>query len=483
MTLMAVPLIVQTVTGRSMAELLAARDAADVGDLVELRLDGVGDVDVRRALQDRRRPVVVTCRPRWEGGQFDGSEEERRRILRTALDAGAEYVDVEWRAGFSDIVGAAPARTVVSSHDFDGVPSDLADRAAAMRQTGAGVIKIAVTARRLCDALPLRPIAAAGRAVVIAMGDAGVATRILASRFGSVWTYAGRAVAPGQIPGDRLISEFRFRAIGPRTAVYGVVGNNVAHSLSPLMHNAAFGATGIDAVYVPLLAADMDDFLAFADAMDIQGASVTMPYKVDALTAASRADALTRRVGAANTLRRAAGGGWDATNTDVGGFLDALHAAYDGAVAGARVAVLGAGGAVRAVVVGLVDAGAAVTLYARRVEQARAVATDCGGEVGDGAVPTPGSWDILVNGTPLGGPGRRDASPWPDGTFDGRLVYDLTYGSVDAPLLQEARAAGCEVLDGFPMLVAQAERQYHWWTGRPAPAGVMRAAAEPRARG
>jgi shikimate dehydrogenase len=156
---------------------------------------------------------------------------------------------------------------------------------------------------------------------------------------------------------------------------------------------------------------------------------------------------------------------------------------YPTSLAGAHVAVLGAGGAVRAVVVGLVDAGAAVTVHARRGEQARQVAAECGATAGEGATPAPGSWDILVNGTPLGGPGHRDASPWPGGRFDGRLVYDLTYGPTETPLLREAREAGCRGLDGLPMLVAQAERQFAWWTGRPAPAGVMRAAADARARG
>ena len=137
-----------------------------------------------------------------------------------------------------------PARVVVSSHDFGGVPADLVSRATAMRQTGAAMIKIAVTAARLSDALPLLEIARGGDAVVIAMGDAGVPSRLLATRFGSRWTYAGNAVAPGQIPAARMIDEFRFRAVGPDTAIYGVVGNNVMHSMSPVMHNAAFDGRG-----------------------------------------------------------------------------------------------------------------------------------------------------------------------------------------------------------------------------------------------
>ena len=304
-------LLCETVTGRSMAELLAARDAATDGDMIELRLDGVADVDVAAALSGRRRPVVVTCRPQWEGGRFDGSEESRRDMLARALELGAEFVDVEWKTlrdghqpGFADVVQRDPQRIVVSSHDFEGVPSDLGERAREMRASGARTIKLAVTTRRLADMLPLREIACDGDAVVIGMGDTGVPSRLLATRFGSRWTYAGRAVAPGQIPAARMVGEFRFPVVGAATRLFGVVSSNAMHSLSPVMHNAAFAAAGLDAAYVPLQPADFGDFLEFAAAMGLEGASVTIPFKRDALNAAVRADASTRHVGAANTLRR-----------------------------------------------------------------------------------------------------------------------------------------------------------------------------------
>lgn len=458
-----------------MAELTAARDAVTRADMVELRLDGVEDVNVAAALSGRSRPVIATCRPTWEGGRFDGSEERRRLLLLEALDAGAEYVDVEWRAGFADVIARDPRRVVLSSHDFQGVPADLTARVTAMRHAGAATIKIAITATRLSDALPLLPIASEGHAVVIAMGDAGLPSRLLASRFGSEWTYAGGAVAPGQIPASRMVDEFRFPVVGAATAIYGVVGNNVMHSMSPVMHNAAFDAAGLDAVYVPLRAADFEDFLAFADAMRIEGVSVTIPFKLDAIRAASYADALTRMVGAANTLRRT-DAGWDATNTDVPGFLDPLEAVYPGSLKGARAAVLGAGGAARAATVALTSRGASVTVHARRREQADDVAAGCG--AGPGTWPPPaGSWDLLVNCTPLGGPNARSETPLPGGSFDGRLVYDLTYGDTESPLLRDARTAGCLTLDGLPMLVAQAERQFEWWTGKRPVDGVMKAAA------
>jgi 3-dehydroquinate dehydratase/shikimate dehydrogenase len=477
-----------------MADLLAARDRSSAADMIELRLDGIADADTARALDGRRRPVIVTCRPVWEGGCFDGSEEERARLLADALEGGAEFVDVEWRALtgthaalFQAMVRQAPARVVLSMHDFEGIPADLEDRARAMRTIGAGVVKIAVAASRLRDSLPLREIARPGDAVVIAMGDRGFPSRLLAAKYGSRWTYAGSGLAPGQVPASRMIDELGFRRIAQSTRLFGVVSTNAMHSLSPAMHNAAFEAAGLDCAYVPLSTGAFDDFLAYAEAMTIEGASVTIPFKLDALRAAARADGRARAAGAANTLRRVpatpveagpaeAGhdvpGVWEATNTDVDGFLAPLDAAFPRSLEGVHAAVLGAGGSARAVVVALVSRGARVTVHARRPEQAREVAAATG--AGAGAwPPPPGSWDVLVNCTPLGGAGRRTDSPLPGGPFTGPVVYDLTYGSGRSRLLSEAAAAGCVTLDGLPMLVAQAERQFEWWTGQRPQRGVM----------
>jgi 3-dehydroquinate dehydratase / shikimate dehydrogenase len=381
-------LLCQTVTGHTMAELVAARDAAADVDMIELRLDGVADVDVAGALDGRAHPAIVTCRPTWEGGRFEGSEDERRAFLAQALDRGAEYVDVEWRAGFTEVIAQAPDRVIVSSHDFAGVPTDLEARVRAMRQMGAGVIKVAVTAARLADALCLLDIARDGNAVVIGMGAAGLPTRLLATRFGSRWTYAGDGVAPGQIPAAQMLDRYRFRSVGPATALYGVVSGNAMHSLSPVLHNAAFAASDVNAVYVPFQAADFGDFLAFADALGVEGASVTIPFKLDALHASHSADDLTRAAGAANTLRRRQGA-WEATNTDIAGFVEPLEAMLPGTLEGARVAVLGAGGAARAVVVALTSRGAHVTVHARRLEQAQDVAVP--GATAALLPPAPGS--------------------------------------------------------------------------------------------
>jgi 3-dehydroquinate dehydratase/shikimate dehydrogenase len=515
------PLLCETVTGQSMADLRAARDAA-VADMVEVRLDGVADLDVAGALEGRRKPVLVTCRPEWEGGRFTGAEEDRHRILAAALTRGAEFVDVEWSAlhaihqpGFRDIVQRDPARIVVSSHDFTGVPIDIEARARDMRGYGAAVIKIAVMPHALRETLPLIAIARGGDAVVVGMGDTGVPTRLLAARYGSRWSYAGNGVAPGQIPAARMLSQFRFRDVGAQTRIFGVLSSTALHSFSPLMHNAAFAAAGIDAIYVPLQTNDFGDFDEFASAIGVEGVSVTIPFKSDALRAARSADDLTRQVGAANTLRRPPsrrrrvgetrsgdeGGadlesvtdGWEATNTDVAGFLAPLEPAFGRPLSGIRASVIGGGGSARAVVVALLSRGAKVTVHTRRREQAEEITgsltgnpatvgllggtAEAGLRIGVaeiGGWPVVDGWDLLVNCTPLGSPTLRDESPLPGGPFGGQLVYDLAYGAGESRLVREAREAGCRTLDGLPMLIAQAERQFEWWTGRLPVAGVMR---------
>jgi 3-dehydroquinate dehydratase/shikimate dehydrogenase len=459
-----------------MAELRQRRDEVSEADLIELRLDSVADLDVAAALADRRHPVVVTCRAKWEGGGFQGSEEERRKVLDCALQLGADYVDVEFSAGFARdlIASCAGRRIVVSSHDFEGVPGDLIERVRAMRASGAEIVKAAVMTRSLSDNLHLLELERAPNTVLIGMGASGLPTRVLAAHFHSHWSYAGDGHAPGQLPAARMLQEFGFRRISERTEIYGVVGSPLTHSISPAMHNAAFRAAGVDAVYVPLAASSADDFIVFATALGVKGASITIPYKVNLFDRADLVDDLARKVGAVNTFRRE-GARWAARNTDVSGFLAPLAGRMP--LRGARAAILGTGGAARAVAVALESVGSAVTVYGRSRAKADAVARIVGGE---GAVfpVRPLSWDLLVNTTPLGMSPNVEATPF-EGPFDGRMVYDLVYNPAETRLLREAAAAGCETVGGLDMLIAQAEDQSEWWLGQRPAANVMREAAGP----
>ncbi len=473
-------LLCATVVAKTTADLRRARDLVQEADLVELRLDHVLDPDPAGALADRKVPAIVTCRPAWEGGAFRGSEEEREAILTAALQAGADYVDVEARAGFDSLIrSTAGRRIVLSRHHFDGAPRDLRAELRWLRSSATQIVKLAVATTTLDDTCRLAEAVAAEEerpesVVIVGMGPAGVLTRVLPDRFGSAWTYCGDGVAPGQLPLQVLLHQFDVRRLSRDTAVYGVVGSRVSHSLSPVMHNAALRASNLDAVYVPLAASDVDDFLGFARTFSLRGASVTAPFKVEMAQRLADIDEASRRVGAINTIR------FDADrctgiNTDVPGFLAPLRGRVE--LDGMRVAILGAGGAARAVAVALQSVGASVAVYARRAEQARAVAALVNGEAG--TMPPPfDSWDLIVNATPLGMLPDADQTPLDPTRFDGRLAYDLVYNPTRTRFLRDAVARGCQAIGGLHMLVEQAALQFEWWTGRVADRRVFRAAAE-----
>ena len=388
-------------------------------------------------------------------------------------------MDVEARAGFDDLIATTGGkRIVLSAHDFDGLPPDLETRVRAMQATGAEVVKVAVTVTRLSDCVTLRDIAARlgdrDGLVLIGMGDHGAVTRVLPSRFRSRWSYAGLLAGVGQLTPETLLTELRFRDIGPATSLYGIVGSPVSHSVSPAMHNAAFRAAGMDAVYLPLPAADVDDFVTFARAFGVKGASITIPYKV----------AMFR-------LRRRDLGGRDANRRDQHGSDRQREMAgrqqrrerIPGAarpsqlpLTARRAAVLGAGGAARGVAIALASAArrSACTRETRSVR--RRWRRSCPGR-SERCRRRAGSWDLLVNCTPVGMYPHVDETPLP---ADALHRASSTTSSTTRPatrLLREAEAAGCRTIGGLEMLVGQARQQFEWWTGVCPSANVMRDAA------
>jgi len=467
-----------TVIGRTADDVRRERIAAEAdADLVELRLDAMERPDAAAALHGRRKPAIVTCRPLREGGMFDGPEADRLRVLEEAHAAGAEFIDVEWDAVDAAVVKARNGRgIVVSRHVFDCTPANAGAMLDHLRGCGGEVAKLAVMSESIAD---LRTLLHAGRqtrgaacdSILIGMGAAGTATRVLAGRFGSRWTYAGNRVAPGQVPASRLIDEFHFRGIRPDAAVYGVLGRPVVNSLSPAMHNAGFAALGLNAAYVPLETRDIEGLRAFAGELGVRGLSVTIPFKQDVLPLLDEVTAGARAAGAVNTIA-INDGRWSGSNTDADGFLEPLLRRGI-PLRGLRVLVLGAGGAARGVGLALAREGARVAVSARRRESALAVARDIGATAV--AWPPPDAWDLLVNATPVGSR-AMPGTPY-DGAFAGRLVYDLVYDPDPTALMARAADAGIETIGGLAMLVAQAERQFEIWTGQRPPAGLFAEAA------
>jgi shikimate dehydrogenase len=271
------------------------------------------------------------------------------------------------------------------------------------------------------------------------------------------------------------------------TRLAAVIGDPVRHSLSPILHNAAFRALDLDWVYVALEVGPGGAPAAIEGvrALGIDGLNVTMPHKAAVAAAVDRVTPAADALLAVNTVVRT-GGELVGHNTDGDGFVASVVADLDFDPAGRRCVVIGAGGAARAVVRGLADAGAAdVVVVARRAGQAEAAAHLGGGVGRAGRVEDVGDADLVVNATPvgMGGPAVGDGATPPDDPAahpvdptligPGQLVVDLVYDPLTTPFMAAARARGAVAANGLGMLLHQAALAFRLWTAEEAPLDVM----------
>ena len=520
----------------------AVARAATHADLVELRLDCLDASELEAArpalaalLAAPPRPLVLTLRPAEQGGRrvLDDGERLGFRLdelwLREGEPHPPDFFDIELdlmpardeaderRSAPGEQTSAADAdgderrapdeqrrafagwlsrnleRVVCSHHDFAGVPPNLDELYERMAATRARVLKIAYAAETATDCLPAFSLLARARRegrelVAVAMGDAGLLTRVLAPSRGAFLTFgaaeAGQATAPGQLTAAELRDLYRVDSIDERTEFACLVGSPVMHSLSPHVHNAGFAALGLNAVYLPLEVRDLDAFmrrLARPQTRELdwrlRGLSVTAPHKRAVLAHLDWVDPAARAIGAVNTVVLE-GDRLRGYNTDAAAALTPLEGAGD--LRGARVALIGAGGAARAVLWALRERGARAVVFARDESRARATAEGFGADSRPLGGARFGDFDVVVNATPLGtrGHAEEETAATAEQLRGARVVYDLVYNPAETRLMREARAAGCEAFGGLGMLVAQAAEQFKLWTGHAAPLEVMRAAAE-----
>lgn len=458
-------------------------------DIVELRVDCLtGDerAHAGRLPSLTALPAILTVRRAADGGLFDEGEADRIGLLRRLVGAGFAYVDLEEDLRAPDLEGAGAPRTraprvIRSLHDPVGIPEDLEGRLRALARTPREIPKVAVTPRSSAELSRLLEAAegvfsARPEKIILGLGEAGFCTRVLAARIGSKLGYALAAeisAAPDRADPRTLAEMYRFHSVSPGTPVYGVIGNPISHSLSPLIHNRGLAALGLDAVYVPFLVDEPAAFMPAAARLGVKGLSVTIPHKQAVIPLLARRDALVEAAGACNTMLR--DDGWSGTNTDVEGFLSPLREAFSGRIASPlHAVVLGAGGAARGVMAALCSVGARVLVLNRGVEKAMSLASEYGAQWGPldetGAARAQGA-DLIVNATSVGmGDDGTNAEPLPWCRFSGReTVYDLAYGSRETAMLRRARAAGCRTISGLRMLLAQAFLQFRIFTGREYP--------------
>jgi 3-dehydroquinate dehydratase/shikimate dehydrogenase len=356
----------------------------------------------------------------------------------------------------------------------------------------ADVVKIATMANHPDDNLRMLDLVRASKVpmVGICMGDIGVPTRVLGLRCGSPFTFAtfhdDRVMAPGQIGWRQMRDLYRVDAVTDATKILGVIADPVAHSLSPAVHNAAYAAAGLDAVYLPFRvpAEHLADFLKSMARWPISGLSVTIPHKEKVLAVAKPADDIVTSIGASNTLV-IAGGGLEAYNTDATAAIESIEALLESAEGEADAAfpktalVLGAGGAARAVAFGLKQRHVDVTVTGRTAERARKLAADVGCKAVEWQARYRLPYDCIVNATPIGMHPNVDETP-----FDREhlrpymIVFDTVYNPENTLLLKDARTSGCRTVTGVEMFVRQAAEQHRLWHGAEPPPGVMRDAVK-----
>ena len=479
------------IQGSSPAELLdRAEFATKDFKFIELRLDSLSKPAnafsyLKQFLTEHKDvTAIATCRRKSHGGGFDGPLTAQLEILTKAAQAGCQIMDLEVESAEEakaiqlSKLRSAGAFLLISFHDFSRTKGldQAADRIEAFKPD---FVKVVSTARTLADNLAvLRLIedrSLASHVVGIAMGEEGLVSRVLGPRAGAAFTFASFSesteTAPGQVKAETLRDLYRLEHLDQATRVFGVAGNPIGHSLSPLLHNVAFRREIVNAILIPLKTKAVQDLLTLALELPLAGCAITMPLKTEILPHLANMDPFTSRIGACNTLRMGADGKLYGFNTDVAGVVRPLERRLR--LKGARVVVLGAGGAARAAVFGLVDQGAEVLVVNRTHEHAVTLARQAKARSMKHELLAKQRFDVMINATPCGMVGTKPVLPIAENELNAGLVFDMVYNPLETPLLKLAKSRGVPVISGMEMFVQQGARQFEIWTGKPAPESEM----------
>ena len=456
--------------------------------VLEVRADLIGETDPDWLRSRFAGDLLYTLRSRAEGGRSEASLERRHQRLIEAA-SGFDLVDLEMERDLDpDVLAAvAPSCRVISWHGGPKSLGELQSIFARLSEAEARFYKVVPEALQPGqEVAPLALLHSLERDDVIAFatGAIGTWTRLIAPRLGAPVVFGSVSQEPGAHGQPRvldLISDYGLPDLPEVGRLYGIVGTNVAESLSPRLHNHAYRRLGIDGLYLPFHVEAFGDFWlevvesgTFGElGFELEGLSVTSPFKRVAVAVGGAVSPLAEWTGSANTLFRQ-DGIWQADSTDGLGVSGPIRA-RGLELAGRSVAIVGAGGAGRAAAASLSAERAVVTMVNRGSERGRRAADDlrlpfCSLEQFD-----PAPFDYLVNATPLGR-NEDDALPFePDRLGRSSLVVDLVYlRSGPTRLVKSVRASGRAAIDGREVLLAQAIPQFKLMTGRDMPEAESR---------
>lgn len=483
----------------TLEKIKAAQNSADI---IEIRLDCLEKSEIPEILNsvDSKSSLLLTLRPKDQGGKRDFKKSERLEFWQNFLHGktlkNAEntkfLIDLEF--DIKTEIEDSKFQKIISFHDFQEAPRNLEsifDKLADEQN----IAKIAVQANEITDSISVWKLLEKAKAeskklIPIAMGEAGKWTRILGLAFGSPVTYAspetGNETAPGQISAEDLEKVYRVKKLNEQTEIYGIIGNPVAHSLSPLMHNAAFKFHDLNAVYIPFEVKNLDEFIrqmvreeTREIVWNLKGFSVTIPHKETIIKHLDFISEDAEKIGAVNTVK-IIDGKFYGFNTDAHGFIEPLKNAY-GSLENVNIGIIGSGGAARACVYALKKEKANVTIFARNHSKAKNLAGEFRVQCSEFRVGRADfvDVDILVNTTPLGTSGELEnkTPAAAEHLKNLHMVYDLVYNPFETLFIVEAKSVGIPTLGGLAMLVAQGMKQFEIWTERKAPLKEMSRAA------
>jgi 3-dehydroquinate dehydratase/shikimate dehydrogenase len=517
---LALPKICIAVTGETPEQLLeSARSALKHSQFIELRLDwlkrpqdGVSVVTTlfKETRKGRREGAIlqVTCRRKPNGGLFEGSVREQMGILEAAIDEGCRVVDVEIET--AEQIGhvsleslRANTALILSWHDFHGTPS-LDSVGRRLQRFNADYYKAIPTATKQsdnCTAIEFLSESTKGRDkrnwIVFAMEQSGIPSRVLALSRGSSFVYAScpspegasaqAGSAPGQVDAESLMKVFRADKLNLKTAIYGLLGSPIGHSIGAALHNAGFQTRKLNAVFLPLLATDLKDFRKAAERYPLAGFSVTIPHKRSIVQALDSVDPIVKLAGAANTVRIRRGR-WEAINSDVEGIIfplrKKLRLAQDQSLGKTfRAVVVGTGGAARAAVVALRELKCGqIEVAGRDYTKVEGIARQLGARTLDMKRLQKESFDLMIHSTSVGMWPHTEDCLLKAEEINAGLVFDLVYNPAETTFLKRAAERGSDTISGLEMFLAQAARQFEFWTGVDAPRQLFRRVAEEQLR-
>ncbi len=449
------------------------KQAGKETDLIEVRVDGISDLDISKLLQKPQPKFIITNRRCEEGGKFSGSLKENLKILTDAIRFQAEYVDIELSWGMNTaknlFTQSNKSKIIVSYHNFEETPSNLLNIYKKMKTTGAHIFKIVTMAKDISDNKKIFDLLTLARKekrklLAFCMGERGQISRILQSKYGGQFMYAplsiNEATAPGQLSVQDLKNTFRVPILNPRTKVFGLIGNPVSQSRGIYFHNSIFAQKNLNAIYVNFLVDDLQLFLESYRNIT-SGFSVTMPFKKEILPLLDKIETDANELHAVNTVIRRQKKLYG-TNTDLPAIVMCLKKRTS--LRNRRVTVLGTGATARTMAYAAMTNGAKTIIIGRNDNKSRTLANELGCEWAKPNLFSELQTDILMNGTSVGM--NTTDIPFNIQKYlrHTMTVFDAVYSPPMTPLLLAAEKSGCTIISGLEFFQTQAKLQSRLFT-------------------